>query len=427
MKRMILLLLLLSVVGAAFCQAVDSTVHAGKDSTKISNKLLEEILTNLKEIKDQNSDKTYIGTFKIKEDVVVFLNGGNSTFSAALERRKVVGSQNSKDSVNIFKIDSAQIYISEGVIEHIKVYTNNKKIYYNKYAPIQLLTIEKRFDDKLYDSSTGDYIYLKDAVDFDAYRRFNYFPDEQSILLSNVPDATGKKENAKKLNADNNINALVTLQVYSDFLALFGDQPNGLVQLEASSKFYLHRGNWANSFAYKPLDAIEPFFHFNRIDSKFDTIRLSDIGQVNRLELFRRSTYSVGLSTNLLRWDWRPSNSLELKVGYMLNSGNLVVDSLKTSYTLHSPFTDLALKSKKLNNFGIDLRVRYMLQKLNPNELIKNDKWEQLLSYRASLFYFPNKKQDNKFFLRFINYLNLSNRDQDFSQLQFGYQTSLKF
>src|SRR5690606_35335487 len=127
------------------------------------------------------------------------------------------------------------------------------------------------------------------------------------------------------------------LQVYSDLLGVFGDEPNGLIQFEANTKVYLHRVNYKNTYAFMPFDAIEPFFHFNRIESKFDTIALSSAQEINRLELFRRYTYAVGLDVNLFRGDWRPSNSFELKAGYMYSSSNLVIDDEKLNAALHTP------------------------------------------------------------------------------------------
>lgn len=328
--------------------------------------------------------------------------------------------------LDIGYIDSVAVAINEGVIEHIRVYTKGGNTFSNTKSPIPLITIEKRFNDKLYNSRDNSFIFLKDAVYFEANRRFNYFPENQELKLKNIFNADSTiTTDSKKLVAENGINSLVNLQVYSDMLAVFGNEANGLIQFEANSKFYLHRGTYRNKYIYKPFDAIEPFFHFSRIDSKFDTISLATGQQVNRMELFRRYTYAVGLDVNLLRADFRPHNSFEWKLGYMYSSSNLNVDGNELSAALHTPYTELALKSKKLNNFTLDLRARYLLQKMNPNEYIDNDEWNQLFSFRAGISYFPNKKKSDKIFLRFVNYLNLSDRKEDFSLLQLGFSKTI--
>ena len=329
-------------------------------------------------------------------------------------------------NLDVGYIDSVAVAINEGVIEHIRVFTKGGKTFSNTSSPIPLITIEKRFNDKLYDSRDGSFIFLKDAVYFEANRRFNYFPENSELKLKNTFKEDGTiVTGSERLIAENGINSLVNLQVYSDLLGVFGNEANGIIQFEANSKFYLHRGSYNNKYIYKPFDAIEPFFHFSRIDSKFDTITVSGGKEVNRIELFRRYTYAVGLDVNLLRADFRPHNSFEIKLGYMYSSSNLNVEENKLTAGLHTPYGELALKSKKLNNFALDIRARYLLQKMNPNEYISNDEWNQLVSFRAGISYFPNKKKSDKIFLRFINYLNLSDRKEDFSLLQLGFSKTI--
>src|SRR5690606_17118702 len=227
-------------------------------------------------------------------------------------------------------------------------------------------------------------------------RRFNYFPDNSEISLKNTYASDGTiTTGSEKLEAQNGINSLVNLQVYSDLLAVFGDEANGIIQFEANSKFYLHRSNWRNTYIFFPGDAIEPFFHFSRIDSKFDTISLASGQQINRMELFRRYTYAVGLDVNLFRSDFRPHNTFEIKIGYMYSSSNLNIQGEKISATLHTPYGELALKSKKLNNFALDLRARFLFQKMNRNDYIENDEWNNLWSFRAGISYFTNKKKSD--------------------------------
>lgn len=330
-----------------------------------------------------------------------------------------------KYTLKIGYIDSISIAINEGVIEHIRVHTKEGDIFTNVSSPIPLLTIEKRFEDKLINPRDGSFIFLKDAVYFEANRRFNYFPENGELKLKNTfkEDST-IVTGSKKLVAENGINSLVNLQVYSDLLGVFGNEANGIIQFEANSKFYLHRGTYKNSYIFTPGDAIEPFFHFSRIDSKFDTISITT-GQVNRMELFRRYTYAVGLDVNLFRADFRPHNSFEIKAGYMYSSSSLNVEGNKITAGLHTPYGELVLKSKKLNNFAIDIRARYLFQKMNPNEYISNDEWNQLVSFRAGISYFPNKNKTDKIFLRFVNYLNLSDRKEDFSLLQLGFSKTI--
>ncbi|SFC80683.1 hypothetical protein SAMN05421747_12919 [Parapedobacter composti] len=432
MKKYLTLLLLIVFTSVAYSQ--------DQDSVTVSKSDVEQMLTLLKEIKGDGDGQTKIGRFLLQPYAVVFAKADTATIEKALKRKEDIlkGLGGQQPSIKAFNaigvhdaisIDSAVITVSEGVMEHLQVYTADGRSFYNTKSPIPILTLERRFDDQLINPQDGSKILLKDAVYFEAERRFNYFPDEQSITIRNSKDSTGTVSavGTETLFARNNLNSLVNLQVYSDLLGVFGDQPNGLIQFEANTKLYLHRANYPNTYIFAPLDAIEPFFHFNRIESKFDTINVSSTNEINRLELFRRYTYAVGLDVNLFRADWRPSNSFEVKAGYMYSSSNLVIGEDKIHAALHTPYIEAVLKSKRLNNFGFDLRGRYLWQKLNPNEFIGNDEWNRLVSFRANLFYFTDKQKADKMFLRFINYLNLSDRKQDFSQLQLGFSKAVSF
>lgn len=458
-------LLSISQTGSLTVDKVDSLqiVKVNKSDTIPKQKAADDIIKKIGESLDKDkSDNTEIGSFHLNRHALVFepgfpignleqifqinqkidkmndsLKGKNELVEQVLvtfkedtiSDGKKVFATNGKYYFNVVYIDSVTLALSEGVIEHILVYTSDGNTYLNAKAPIPILTLAKRFEDKLYNPKNNNFILLKDALYFRSPRRFNYFPNAQEITIVNEKDSSSVKLGVKKLYAENNLNAMVNLQVYSDLLGVFANQPNGLIQFEANTKLYLHRGNFRNSFVYAPADAIEPFFHFSRIDSKFDSIPVDTItNKLNRIELFRRYTYAVGLDINIFRADWQPSNSFELKAGYMYTSSNLIVNEKKMPIALHTPYFELVVKSKKLNNFGIDLRGRIMFQKLNKNTYSNDEHtWNEMLSFRANIFYFPNKKQADKIFLRFINYLNLSDRKQDFAQLQLGFSKAISF
>lgn len=476
MRTKILLLFLLGWVGMAFGQnqalknaRIDTlSTNVISDSTQQTEK--QKLISEIKNrISKENSDSTEIGFFHIRNYAIIFKNRfpvdqiddfstiredidnqiknknlytkvdvkANKDLISVYEKR--INGKKSNDTIvfarkgeglklDIGYIDSVAVAINEGVIEHLRVFTKGGNTFSNTDSPIPLITIEKRFNDKLYNPRDNSFIFLKDAIYFEANRRFNYFPEDDELKVKNTFNSDGTITlGSKKLLANNSLNSLVNLQVYSDLLALFGNEANGLMQFEANSKFYLHRGTYRNKYIFMPFDAIEPFFHFSRIDSKFDTIAVSSAQEVNRLELFRRYTYAVGVDANILRADFRPNNSFEIKLGYFYSSSNLNIGDNKTSIALHNPYAELVLKSRKLNNFSLDLRARFMFQKMNPNEYIDNDEWNQLVSFRAGICYFPNKKKADKIFLRFINYLNLSNRKEDFSLLQLGFSKAISF
>lgn len=319
-------------------------------------------------------------------------------------------------TVKIHIIDSITLTIRNGLIEHLQVFSGDRS-FYNTKAPISLLSLDNRFTDKLYDPATGNYIFLKNALRFYASRRFNFIPDNEEITL------TRKKPN-QIVYADKNLNTLLDIQTYTDLLGLLGDEPNGLFQIEASSKFYLHRSNIRNRFIYF-CSEIEPFFHYSKIDSKFETLAVNS-DELNPTAIFHRRNYTVGLNLNIIQWDFKPANSLVIKTGYQYNSTKIDINDNKTNAITHLPYVEAGLKSNRLKGFGLNINYRYSCVLLNPNPLFDVESKTKLMSFHANLNYRPTEKSGNEIFLRFANYLDINNRKNDFSILQVGMRTSLK-
>lgn len=423
-------------------------ITAENDTTKIEHHLIfqkgstqaetnfqkgtEEIKSDIASLKKQllegDESKSHIGRIVIKKEATVFKNSAYDTIKKELKNRgesvEDVKTKNQSFTRNPkAAIDSVTITISEGLIEYIKVRMKDGSFFINKYAPIPVITMERRFEDLLFNPDNDDFIILKDALYFDANKRFNYLPSDITIDIVNKEN--DKAPAFKDLYANAGLNSFVDLRIFSDLLGVFDNQANGLVQMEARSKIYLHRGNVFNRFAYT-FYAVEPFFHLNKLDSKYDTIRVAN-GEINRMEVFRRNTFNAGLKFNAFRWDWRPSNSFFVNAGYMFSSSNIVMeDDTETKGTLHTPFFELGISSKRLENFGFDGSAEWLIQKLNDNPHFDRQDWEHLISFNVTMYFFQTGKKD-KFFVRFRNYLNLSERSQDFYQLQFGYSKNLNF
>lgn len=375
--------------------------------------------------KKKDSEKALIADIKTPpSDTTALVKKEPSTASA---------SDSQKPTLTIMEkeIDSVVVRISEGMIEYLKITTKKGDYFYNQYAPVHLLDIEKRFDDKLFNPRNGSYIFLKDAVNFIADRRFNFFPNDGTYYLRNDPQKP--KENEIKLFANGALNSFIDFRVFTDLLGALDNQANGLLQFEAKSKVYLHRKNIPNTFLYT-FSCLEPYLGISKFDSKYDTTKIaSSDTTINRMNLFQRSFLNVGLKLSVLKWDFRPSNSLYLNAGYQFNTSNVSIrdqsntkDSIATKAIFHSPFFEVGLSSKRLNNFGFDAEAKYIFQLLNENSYFLNTGYNHLMNFSVSMFYYPGIKPKDKFFVRFSNYLNFKDRKEDFYQLQFGYSLNLK-
>lgn len=328
------------------------------------------------------------------------------------------------------EIDSVVVTIKEGEIEFLKVKLTDNSYFINTQAPISLLNIEKRFDDKLFNPVDKSYIFLKDALNFNTDKRFNFFPSDGTFYLTNNLEHPKREV---KVFANNGLNSFIDFRVFTDLLGALDNQPNGLLQIEARSKIYLHRSNVFNRFMYI-FYGLEPYLGISKFDTKYDTIKIANTKDtINRMNLFQRSFIKVGLKLNVFRWDFRPSNSLYFNLGYQFNAGNISVrdsknkaDSIVATGILNTPYIELGLSSMRLNNFGFEGEVKYMFQQLNKNKYFTNSGYNRLMNFSVTAFYYPGTKPKDRFFVRFSDYLNYSDRREDFYQLQFGYSLNLK-
>lgn len=328
-------------------------------------------------------------------------------------------------------IESVKLDINEGMIEYIKVFLKDGSIFYNKSAPISIVHLEDRGNDRLYNNDGDQFIYLKNVIAFDYDKRFGFLPDDGEFSIT-------EKEKIKILHKNTNVNNLINFTAYTDLMGLLGNEPNSLISFEANAKFYLHRKNIRNSFVYI-LPSIQPHFYYNKLDSKFDKIDITDITKINSSEIFRRNNYSVSLDLCVLRYDWKPSNSIELKAGYIYTSSKVSFDSARLTQLInHIKFGGINLKSKLINNFGIETFVRYMWQRMNDNDdlikLVDDDgnslykKYSNMMAFRGGVYYAPPKGDGkDKIFLRFTNYIVFGDRKSDFSQIQVGFTKALDF
>src|SRR5690606_8980177 len=101
-------------------------------------------------------------------------------------------------------------------------------------------------------------------------------------------------------------------------------------------------------------------------------------------------------------------------------------DSIVSKAIFHTPYFELGLSSKKLNNFGFDGSAKYLFQRVNDNKYFTSSGYHHLMGFSVNMYYYPSTKPKDKFFVRFTNYLNFRDRTDDFYQLQFGYSLNLK-
>lgn len=412
------------------------------DPEKEKNKEIVDLVKNV--IKNNEDSKTSIGEIILKSNTIVYDEMLAEKISNDAKQsdkklrllylkllKKIESTKTNYKKIDIaldqggtyflpvVKIDSVKFDIQEGMLEFIKVYLNDGTTYTNKKSPIALLYLDKRGEDRLYNADGDQFVLLKNVVTFEPNKRFGFLPNDDTFSMKN----TGKNPDRRILKKNDNINSLVSFTAYSDLLGLIGDEANALVNFEGKGKFFLNRHNLPNKFIYL-FSSFQPYLHYNKVDSKFETIEVQG-DNLNPVEIFRRHNFAVGCDLSFFKWDWRPANSLEVKGGYMFTSSRININTESTTANNHIRYFEVNLKSKIIENFGIDFNGKYMWQKLNDNEFFDSIHGK-MLPLRGGIYYAsPKAKGDDKIFIRFTNYLILDDRKKDFFQIQIGFTKSL--
>lgn len=451
MKKLMIMLCALIMTGVAWGQEVETPppssdsmdlVIPPNDINEIPLITSDKTITQddldkaiKKALKEREKEKFSLGAIIIKEQLNVYNNGSSKKRTC-----KVTDTIINKRDV---KIDSVKVDLQEGLLEYIKVYLTDGTTYTNKNAPIGIIYTDKCYNDRLYNHTKSFYILFQDVLHVDTKKRFGFLPNNDTFTLSNKKEDSNK---SRYLIKSGNINSLVNFATYTDLLGLLGDQPNSLVNFEANAKFYLSRHNWINRFVYF-FPYIQPSLHYNKVDSKFDTVMI-DSNKVNPTEIYRRYNYSVGIDLSVAKWDFRPSNSLELKAGYQYASSKIYTNKLtsttdkiseaieelkkdadadETRAVNHIIYLDLTLHSKVVENFGIELSTKHLWQTLNKSKYYDRTVGK-MLGFRGGIYYFPpNGNGNDKIFIRFSNYVVFNKRELDFSQIQVGFSKALNF
>lgn len=331
-------------------------------------------------------------------------------------------------------IDSVQIYFYDGLIQDVLFFgkqiikgdsvDNNDTIYkqYRAYKAIPLLHFHGRMKDRAFDLENKDtFIYVGDVIRYTANAGANYIPDNGAFKIK-CGDA--------KLSLKKNIglNFLVDVRVYSDILGTFFNEPNGLVNTEASTRIITNTEDiWGRSVIL--FNSIKPSLSLTRFDNnqRFTNIDTSTL-IIDRQDALQKSWLNFGLTVNLFRHWYTGASQYDtwgLNAGY---NGYLTKVVRREGDTangyINSWFAELFYEPRVSSNFGVDMGLSLNYLNFSNANFISNSESRFVLRPRAELFYHSVNKQ-SKLFLRYYSFLDLKEREKGFFQLQFGYSANL--
>lgn len=406
-------------------------------NNKIANDVFSEILST--------DSETYLGDFSIPQKgqkISLYDEDRNPITSGRLNFQKV------------------RIHILEGSVYDIQIYltddNNNSYLYENKF-PISLLrytTLSPRnfmffkmatsnnpsVTLNLTDDFTKYSIKLSDVLTYIPNPGDNYVPEDLTLELPTKTEENTNQAVTYKVRQNTALQNVVELRTYTDFLGLFGDAPNGIVQLEGKADFYIAPFSFSlfspSSYAFA-FKKITPYVNFSKLDAKTRNIALAETTPDNfsfkiPLQILEKSYLQMGLNLNL--FSFKLTKEFPFEIGFYGAAQYQITDVMKTdsvalNYKSLGLGGGISLELKRYNNFGFIYSAqfsRYNINGFNNINQVLNPGNFWIFKNEAEVYYFPGEAKKQSIFLRLKTFNDISKGVNDaFYQLQFGYRFSI--
>jgi hypothetical protein len=295
------------------------------------------------------------------------------------------------------------------------------------------------------------YFYLSDLLDYSIIAendREDYSPANTVVELN--------KQNASAVLKKEKRSKILTARAYTDFIGIQDDQPNGLIQVEASKRINFNTAKYGGAFLYVSIFSyVEPVLSFSKIEKNKNALELNssslDSAQtqagkkqfmVSPVDIYKYQKSSFDIHLNLMK-----INIPELKLNIQFNTSlgmlktntvdtllitgpNTVIKSSDPNFTtlntLRWGFSTI-FEIKPENRYGIclgwDRRNPDLLTQgfTIPKVTGKNNK----LINTAWVDAFLKTNEDSKLFFRYRFTFEDKKSKNNFSQIQLGYLMDL--
>ncbi len=399
----------------------------------------------LNDILSQTNQETYLGDITIPKDDEEFYFYEKPKGSS--NKNKTL--QPSKEKYKFKKID---VQIKDGNFSDIKVTVlyNGKPYVFENYIGISFFryrTMARKnylFYSSKNTGSTEDRkmnkfrILLSDVLDYD-YKIGNHYLPSDLVLELPKTDIDNKKTNAEakptyQIKENTYLDKIIELRAYSDFLAVFSDNSNGLLQIEGNAKFYLFPfSRQIRNFSgqYELFKSVTPYVHYSRFENEDRNISITNNTFDNELSLIEKRFLETGLHLNVFEIyhkNYPLKASIFASANYNLtqiqDTNNDTEDLKAFGYGF-----GLNLTSKRFNNFGFEYSIKaewFDYENFNTTTTVGTDFNVSVLENQAEIFYHPTDSPNQAIFMRLgiFNYMGGTNNNA-FYQFQFGYKFSI--
>lgn len=404
-----------------------------------NNKTINSIFMNTL----SKDSKTYLGDFIIpQKDQEINVYEGN-------EPKKI------NETV---KFKEIKMHLREGAIDDLKLIVldqHNNEMLFENSTPISILKYTSIASSNYIFFKTaisknknipidqgyfkGRKINLADVINYIPNPGENYVPEDLELNLPT--DSGGRPLNLNnavkyKVEQSNALQNVVELRTYTDFLGLFGDTPNGIVQLEGRADFFIAPFNLSNSSVYF-FKKITPFVNFSKLDQKTRNIALQELTPSSfsfktPLEILQKSYLQMGF--NLSLFSFRFSKEFPFEVSFYGSTQYQITDVMKSdsigqNYKTMGLGGGINLEFKRYNNFGFIYSshfTRYNVNGFNTLSGVLNAGNFWVFKNEAEIYYYPGTTKQSSIFLRLKTFNDITKSNNDaFYQLQFGYRFSI--
>jgi hypothetical protein len=261
----------------------------------------------------------------------------------------------------------------------------------------------------------------------------------QNGLYTLYPRSAGSTQPSARLYKEQTKDLFVA-RVYSDFVGIQDDSPNGLIQTDVSKRIILNPQNLDGTF----FNFLEPRLAFTKIENKqkflpsvtsIDTI--GDTAYTSMLQVFRYSKFNFGTRLNLFRLDVPKA-----KLSLFVNSGAYLYQTAFSDTTISLDTAGVATRLADTFNgntfswesevevnflpdprYGLSLSCTYRYMNLLNDHF--DPEGRSLMGAMLSGYFTPNSALKNTLFFRGGIQFLPGDVDQNFVQLQLGYAVNI--
>jgi len=367
----------------------------------------------------------------------VLAMSGNNVYHAndyPITLENLLSKKNQKISKRAYEVKKISFMASESG----RILNNAIKTHISKESPSNInakninqdLRIKKRIEKRAYKirniNNHNEYFKLEDIVNYSPIVNKHFIPKDTVIKVKESGVQT------KYINKSVYLNSYIESAIYTDLFSLLGDEANGLIQTEFSSKFNLNVKSLAGYYGYF-FKYIKPKIKYSKFDKGFDMVETTN-DSISYTKLLRQSYLDLGLQLNLFQGELGNRFESDISVGsnyYSAKIKNNENDDIAAN--MFAIYAKTSLLVREYHNFGLtgSLKITKLFKPKFPNNtsysnipLSNNNYW--FLTPEFEMYYYPQKNKESKVFVRFQYVMNSIKDDGDFLKLQFGYKIPIK-